>query len=137
MVGIDIVKISRIAEAMENENFCDKILNKEEISYAFSKSKEITKFGFDSVSMTVAGLFASKEAVLKAMGVGITNGFGFKDITINHDKMGAPVVVLSDKLNSFMKKDILRAGAGIAVSIAHDGEYATAIATIFRNCPHS
>lgn len=133
MVGIDIVKISRIAEAMEKEKFCEKILNKIEIDYANSKSKVVTKYGFDSVAMTVAGLFAAKEAVLKAVGVGMTNGYGFKDITIDHDKMGAPVVKLSEKLQKYMDKDILRNGAGICVSIAHDGEYATAMATIVKN----
>ena len=66
MVGIDIVKISRIAEKIDNKKFCDKILNEIEYNYAFAKSKIITQFGFNSIAMTVAGLFASKEAVLKA-----------------------------------------------------------------------
>ena len=37
MIGIDIVKINRIAEAMNNSKFCDRILNEEEKKYAFSK----------------------------------------------------------------------------------------------------
>ena len=132
MIGIDIVKISRIAEAMENERFCEKILNEVEIKYANGKSKIITKFGFNSVAMTVAGLFAAKEAVLKALGVGMSGGFGFKDITIDHDEKGAPIVKLSEELNSYMQSDLLRRGASFAISIAHDGEYATAMATIYK-----
>lgn len=127
MVGIDIVKISRINEVYQNQKFCQKILNQKEIEYAFSKSKIITKFGFDSIAMTVAGLFAAKEAVLKALQVGMTNGYGFKEILIDHTEKGAPIVVLSEGLErvlkSFKKKQV-------NLSIAHDGEYATAIATL-------
>ena len=127
MVGIDIVKISRIAEKTDNEKFCKRILNEVEYNYAFSKSKIITRFGFDSVAMSVAGLFASKEAVLKALGVGMTNGYGFKDITIDHDSLGAPFVKLSSKLQKVLEK---LGKKQISVSIAHDGEYATAIAIL-------
>ena len=137
MIGIDIVKISRIAEAMQKERFCEKILNKSEIKYANSKSKVITKYGFDSVAMTVAGLFAAKEAVLKAIGVGMSGGYGFKDITIEHDKKGAPIVKLSTELETYMQGDLLRSGGAFSLSIAHDGEYATAIATLYRGCPHA
>ena len=131
MIGVDIVKISRIAEAMEKERFCDKILNKVEQDYANKKSKLITKFGFNSVAMTVAGLFAAKEAVLKAIGVGMSGGCGFKDITIDHNDKGAPIVILSEKLLSYVKKQDSLNCEKIVVSIAHDGEYATAIAQIF------
>jgi len=127
MVGIDIVKISRIDEAMQNSRFINKILTDKEIEYAFSKSKEITKFGFSSVSMTVAGFFAAKEAVLKALGVGMTSGYGFKEIAISHTKKGAPVVMLSEKLEKVLKE---KSKNIINVSIAHDGEYATAIALL-------
>ena len=131
MVGIDIVKISRIAEAMEKERFCDKILNKVEQDYSNGKSKIVTKFGFNSIAMTVAGLFAAKEAVLKAIGVGMSGGYGFKDITIDHNKKGAPVVILSEKLQKYVDKENVLNGGKLVVSIAHDGEYATAIAQVF------
>ena len=129
MIGIDIVKISRIAEAMQKERFCEKILNKSEIKYANSKSKVITKYGFDSVAMTVAGLFAAKEAVLKAIGVGMSGGYGFKDITIEHDKKGAPIVKVSKDLENYFL--VQGEGQQFEVSIAHDGEYATAIAKFY------
>lgn len=127
MVGIDIVKISRIDEAMKNARFVSRILTENEIEYAFSKSKEITKFGFNSVAMTVAGLFAAKEAVLKALGVGMTSGYGFIEISIGHTQKGAPVVSLSNKLNKVLKE---KQKEKIEISIAHDGDYSTAIAIL-------
>ena len=72
-------------------------------------------------------LFRSKEAVLKALGVGMRGGFGFKDITIDHDEKGAPVVVLNNEIKTYMKKNKIKCKQ-MLVSIAHDGEYATAIA---------
>lgn len=124
MIGIDIVKIERIVEAMKNKRFLDRILNESEKEYALNKSKEITKEGFDSVAMTVAGLFASKEAVLKALGVGMKGGYAFKDIEILHDNMGAPVVKLSPKLAKVARNK------SVHVSIAHDGKYAVANAIL-------
>ncbi len=127
MIGIDIVKISRIDEAMKNSKFCDKILNDVEKHYAFSKSEIVTVEGFNSVAMTVAGLFAGKEAVLKALGVVMKNGYGFKDVVIDHNDKGAPFVLLSKKLAKVLKE---KNKEEVFVSIAHDGQYATAIASL-------
>ncbi len=127
MIGIDIVKINRIAEAMNNPKFCDRILNDIEKEYAFSKSSLVTGEGFTSIAMTVAGLFSAKEAVLKALGLGMKSGYGFKDITVDHDSKGAPVVNLSSKLNKVLES---KNKTVVHVSIAHDGGYATAIATL-------
>ena len=127
MIGIDIVKINRIAEAMNNSKFCDRILNEEEKQYAFSKSSLVTIEGFNSIAMTVAGLFASKEAVLKALGVGMKSGYGFKDVLITQDKKGAPIVKLSSKLEKVLKT---KNKSMVCVSIAHDGQYAIASASL-------
>lgn len=123
MIGIDIVKISRIDKLMKTSKFCERILNEPEIEYAFSKSKVETEYGFNSVAMTVAGLFASKEAVLKALGIGMRGGYSFKDITIGHNDKGAPIVLLSDKIAPVLKS---LGKSNIFLSIAHDGEYAIA-----------
>jgi len=123
MVGIDIVFIPRIKEKINNERFYNKILNDIEIGYISKNKKANKNVELDSI----AGFFAAKEAVLKAFGVGITNGYGFLDVIIDHDEFGAPVVKLSDKLNKFMK---LKGRKKVNLSISHDGDYATAIAIL-------
>ena len=121
MIGIDIILTSRLEDKVGNSRFYNKILNLVEKNYILTKKRANKEVELKSL----AGFFAAKEAILKAFGVGITNGYGFLDITIDHDKFGAPVVILSEKLNKLLK---LKGKTGIAVSISHDGEYATAIA---------
>lgn len=127
MIGIDIVKIKRISEACKNQRFLKKILNEKEIEYVLTKSPLKTEGGFSFQDMTVAGLFASKEAILKALMIGMTSGLGFKEITIGHEVSGAPKVMLSKKLEKVL---FSLNKTQVFVSIAHDGEYATAIATL-------
>jgi len=103
MIGVDIVKISRIKniDALKR-----KILSKEELSLFLSslRKKEF-----------IAGRFAAKEAFLKA------NHKGLGDIPLNE------IEVLYNKDNSpfirYKKKKY-------DVSISHDGDYAIAVVNI-------
>lgn len=123
MIGIDLVLVSRIQKILENDKFYDRILNDIEKDYII-KNKKANK---DVEAKSVAGFFACKEAILKAFGVGITNGYGFKDITIDHDKFGAPVVILSNSLKLLLSE---KGKKSVSISVSHDGEYATAIAIL-------
>ena len=71
----------------------------------------------------LAGRFAIKEAVMKALGVGFGDGVGFPDIeTVNLDS-GAPTVVLHNKIATLAEK------VGVQrwlVSTSHTGKVALA-----------
>ena len=121
MVGVDIVLISRVYKILNKGRFYNRILNEIEQEYISTKKSANKVVEADSV----AGFFAAKEAILKAFGVGITNGYGFKDITIDHDEFGAPVVILSEKLNKLLKE---KNKSKVNVSISHDEDYAIAMA---------
>ncbi|MDB5106976.1 MAG: 4-phosphopantetheinyl transferase [Fibrobacteres bacterium] len=75
----------------------------------------------------IAGRFAAKEAILKALGTGWGQGLGWGQIEILPDASGAPVATLTgaarDKLISLGATRCL-------VSISHQGDYATAFAII-------
>ena len=62
-IGTDIIEISRIQKAVENKSFLSKIYTKSEQQLFHNCNYE-----------TLAGNFAAKEAVVKAMGT----GFNFK-----------------------------------------------------------
>lgn len=122
MVGVDIVKVERVMELIGGPISLNKILNDDELKYLSGKSEVKNQYGISAKEYCLAGLFAGKEAVLKAFKLGLKGGM--KDVKILHDESGAPEVFLSGKLKTFFQKS---AKADIQLSIAHDGEYAIAV----------
>jgi len=113
MIGIDLVKIDRITKFQER--FGDKALKKfldtDEINLAKSQN-------------SIAGFWAAKEAISKALGLGISKNCSFFDIKIHKNEKNAPSFTLSKHLIEKFKI------TGTALSITHDGEYAIAVVTI-------
>lgn len=119
-IGVDIVEIRRIKEAMErNDKFVEKLFHKEEIEYIKSRGGR---------HEYVAGRFAAKEAVSKALGTGFT-GFGFKDIVIGRTNMGKPTVELHGKAE-LIAQGLGKCGYRIMISISHGQDSAIAYAII-------
>ena len=93
-IGTDIIEIDRISNAINNTPmFLEKIFTKREIEQ-LTRSKLRVE--------SVAGNFAVKEAVSKALGTGV-RGFNFKDIEVLRDELGKPVVEVSDKIKELIK----------------------------------
>jgi holo-[acyl-carrier protein] synthase len=117
-VGIDIIEVERIKKLYEKfgDKFLNRIFTENEINYCFSR-----KNTFHSL----AGRFAIKEAVLKALGIGMTSGFSFKDIEVLNIDKGKPIVILNGKL-----KELL-GSRKIEISISHSQNYAIGICIIY------
>ena len=93
-IGTDIIEIDRISRAIDNTPmFLEKIFTKREIEQ-LTRSKLRVE--------SVAGNFAVKEAVSKALGTGV-RGFNLKDIEVLRDELGKPVVEVSDKIKELIK----------------------------------
>jgi len=108
-IGIDIVEVSRISKFLERfgDKGLDRFLDKDERLHC----KKIE---------SIAGFWAAKEAVAKALGCGIGAEFGFLDVKIDKDKRGAPKLVFSTKaIERFGIKET-------SLSITHDGGFAIA-----------
>ncbi len=113
MLGIDVVKISRIEKMYQKFGIkaYEKFLRSEEIKLI--KSPE-----------TVAGFWSIKEATSKALGCGIGEICGFKDIWIHKDEHGKPYITLSRHLvEKYKIKDI-------SISISHDDDFAIGVVMI-------
>ncbi|NLJ77977.1 MAG: NAD(P)H-hydrate dehydratase [Tissierellia bacterium] len=115
--GTDLIRISRIEELLESkgEAFLRRIFTDGEIQYIRSKNLS---------PQTIAGIFAAKEAVSKAIGTGIGK-VGWRDIEVCHCKKGKPYIELHReglRLSRRLRID------GIDISISHEGEYAMAFA---------
>ncbi|MEW6482066.1 MAG: holo-ACP synthase [bacterium] len=112
-IGTDLVDVCRIkkAEKRWKERFLKKVFTEDELSYCNSRNNPYPH---------LAGRFAAKEAVMKALGVGWP-GISFKDIEItNHS--GPPEVILKGKAKEIAK------GLKILVSISHIDDKASSFA---------
>ena len=71
-IGTDIVDISRIKKIFNRNNkFKKRIFSAEEIKYCETKSNKISSY---------SKRFAAKEAFVKALGTGISQGISFNEI---------------------------------------------------------
>lgn len=115
-IGTDVIEIERIEKAVQStETFFNKIYTKREQAYYKEHHKKVE---------TLAGLFAAKEAVSKALGTGF-RGFNTGDIEVIPNALGKPEVYLYGGAKALA--DELGIDK-IHVSISHCKAYATAFA---------
>ena len=109
--GVDITEVRRIRQATEKwgDDFLKRIFTKAEIKNAKTKT---------SFYQHLAGRFAAKEAIFKALG---DDQLSWQDIQIHNDQAGKPVCIF---LNG-KAKDIL-----VHISISHVKNYAVANAVV-------
>jgi len=115
--GVDIVSISRIERASKNNNlFLKRVFTERERDFAFER-----RFPYRHL----AGFFAAKEAVMKALGYGWSRAVNWKDIEIIVIKRrGLFRVRLHSGARPFAK------GKKIFLSISCAGDLATAFTVI-------
>jgi len=111
-IGVDIVRVERFSKYTLDSSFCMKIFTQGEREYLIKKPAE-----------SLAGLFAAKEAVSKAIGTGI-RGFSFTDIEIYHDEYGKPLVRLHGRARELAGESVIH------ISISHTAQDAVAFAVI-------
>ena len=109
-VGTDIVSIDRIKKSIDKfgNKFLDRFLSKEEQQL----SNRVESY---------AGYWAAKEAISKALGVGIGSELSFLDIKIKKTDKNSPYFEL--KTSKFCIIDS-------SLSISHDGGFAIATVII-------
>jgi holo-[acyl-carrier protein] synthase len=116
-IGVDIVEIDRIKRACRRKRFLERFFTHQELS-GIDKNKMAIFF------QRLAGKFAAKEAVAKALGTGFRY-FRWREIEILNDHNGKPYAVLSGRA-----EEILKSGGfeKILVTISHCRDYAIAFA---------
>ena len=109
-IGIDLCEIARMQTLLDEGRSLRRMFTEEEQAYIAGKGA--------SAAQTMAGMFAAKEAVLKALGTGMT--VPMTDIVISHTELGQPIVTLAGKAAAF--------GGTMLVSITHEAGMAAAFA---------
>ena len=108
MIGVDIVKISRIKKIINRfgKRFVNRFFHKSEISQSLKLCRKLQPNHF-------AKRFAAKEAFLKSRGTGI--GLKFSEICVKNNQQGKPVIFYQEEEQ---KK--------VSISLSDDGDYAIA-----------
>ena len=119
-IGVDIVDVARVEDllARYRDRFVRRLFTDVEAGYASGSVR---------MAERLAGRFAVKEAVLKALGTGKSQGILWRDVETIRGPMGRPEVKLYGNALNYMKK---LNGNRIFVSITHDGGKAVAFVII-------
>jgi holo-[acyl-carrier protein] synthase len=115
--GVDIIELDRVRRVLERhgERFLVRLYTSEEIARYGERLPEL------------AARFAAKEAVSKALGVGLNHmsrhGIGWREVEVLPDPLGKPVVRLSGRAQQLAEEQGLREWA---ISLSHGRDYAVA-----------
>ena len=116
-IGVDMERVERFRHFKNDSRdpFLQRTFTQAELKYCFGEA---------APAEHLAGRFAAKEAVMKALADDIHGTVAYNEIEIKQNDKGAPVVAL------------LRSGLSaydIQVSISHTSEAAVAVVVVMSN----
>jgi holo-[acyl-carrier protein] synthase len=117
-VGIDIVDVRRLERSVRRRG--------EGLARRLFSARELTECALAGKgrARSLAGRWAAKEAVAKALGSGLRH-LGWKDIEVTRSSTGQPEARLTGMAAGVAAR---RGVSEILVSISHEREYAVAVA---------
>lgn len=118
-IGIDLVELPRIARLHARHG--------EAFERRFCRPGERLERRGEALVQHLGGLFAAKEAVLKALGTGWAQGLGLLQVEVARGDGGAPCV----RLHGEAERRAAALGVGrIHLSITHERGHAAAVAVL-------
>lgn len=115
-IGIDIIEVRRVREVLRRTpRFTERVYTARERAYCDSRGVVAPQH--------YAARFAAKEATLKALQTGWTNGIAWQDIEVAALESGAPVLILRGRVQELYRQ--MQATAA-HLSISHTTEHAIA-----------
>jgi holo-[acyl-carrier protein] synthase len=118
-IGLDLVDLDRLGRLLERhgEAFVRRVCRDGEARGGSGPARVAH----------VAGLFAAKEAAMKALGTGWAQGVAFRQIEVVRDAGGAPGL----RLHGEAERRARQLGAARAhLTISHDGRSAAAVVVL-------
>ena len=116
-LGIDVVQIARMEKILKRTpSFAEKVFSEEERAYCTGKAHPAVHF---------ATRFAAKEAVVKALGTGFSQGIHVRDIEVRRTAKGRPYAVLSGRAKAVAAQ---RGVKELPISLSYTHEEAVACA---------
>ena len=121
-IGVDIVKVERVEKL--SPSACERLFTSKEREYC-EKSPLLRAERFSA-------RFAAKEAVLKALGTGLSAGIRWHDIEVIRTDSGAPSIQLYGKALEYAQS---KGVTQVLISLSHDGGIAIAMVTLVGSLP--
>lgn len=117
-IGVDIISVKRIRSAVERhgDRFTRKLFTPAELAYCRARTRQYEH---------MAGRFAAKEAVAKAIGTGVAHGVSVREVEVVNNPDGKPDIVLHGRTERIVADRRIR---NIHVSLSHTEEFAVAYA---------
>ena len=118
-LGVDIVEVERMASILERTPaFAERIFSEEERAYCDKMANPATHYALR---------FAAKEAVVKALGTGLAEGIGVRDIEVQRATNGRPSIKLTGRALEIANEQGVR-DLSISLSYTHTDAVACAMA---------
>ena len=119
-LGIDLVDVPRFATVLARRpTIKERLFTAAELSYATSLADPVP---------SLAARFAAKEAVMKALGVGL-GAFAFEEVEVQRQASGEPKLVLFGRAARLASE---RGAGSWLVSLTHTASSAAAIVMALR-----
>ncbi|UCD72266.1 MAG: holo-ACP synthase [Syntrophobacterales bacterium] len=115
-IGVDIVSIRRFERMLERWGplFTKRVFTPAEVDFCRNKSNPGQHFALR---------WAAKEAMLKALGLGLRGGIKWTDIEVVNDSFGRPSFEVHDQVKDFLTDRNIKTAF---VSISHERDYGIA-----------
>lgn len=112
-IGLDLCGVARMEKLLEDERFMKRYFAPAEISYIKGRGA--------MAAQSMAGVYAAKEAYLKAVGTGLS-GAPLNEIVVLHTELGQPMYAPVGRAAALLR------GGRMLCSISHEGDNAAAVA---------
>lgn len=124
-LGVDICSVQRMAQVVDRhgQRFLDRVFVPEEQA-AFLQRR--------SAPERLAARFAAKEALMKALGTGRSQGVSFLDIHVLNRESGQPLIHLTGRAGEVAQS---LGAARVHVSMSHEREHAVAVVILEDGAP--
>lgn len=115
-LGIDMTDVNRMKEKLARDTgFRAYVFSEAEIAYCERQARPEEHY---------AGRFAAREALLKALGTGLTSPVALPSLEVMHNPEGKPVFMLSSAAKAGLG---IREETRIHLSLAHERDQAIAM----------
>ena len=118
-IGIDLVECGRFLDWSAFKK--QRIFTKKELEYADNDNANSERH--------LANFWAAREACLKALGIGFGEDIAFSDVSVVHNDLGRPEILIAGGAKATLK-EIAGADAKIHLSITDQDDYCAAMVVI-------